>query len=70
MVSRFLYDIFVDPRFVSHPCPLLIAVNKSDLPGCADNQTVVGQIESELWVFSPRLTLETSSRRVAAASRP
>ena len=63
-VAEFLYDIFVNPRFVSHPCPLLIAVNKSDLPGCADNQTVVGQIESELdLIKESRGSVETVGER-------
>ena len=48
---RFLYDIFVNPAFVSHPCPLLLAVNKSDLSGCEDNQSVFDRIESELYRF-------------------
>ena len=46
--SRFLYDIFVHPAFVSHPCPLLIAVNKSDNPKCVDNQVLFKEIEDEL----------------------
>lgn len=46
---RFLYDIFVNPSFVSHPCPLLLAVNKSDLNGCEDNQAVFDRIENELY---------------------
>ena len=45
---RNLYDLFVNPTFVAHPCPLLLAVNKSDLCGCADNQTVYDAIENQL----------------------
>ena len=48
---RFLYDIFVNPSFVSHPCPLLLAVNKSDLSGCEDNQSVFDRIENELYRY-------------------
>lgn len=48
LTLRFLYDIFVHPAFVAHPCPLLLAVNKSDLPKCEDNQAVFSQIEQEL----------------------
>ena len=46
--NRFLYDIFVHPAFVAHPCPLLIAVNKSDNAKCADNQVLFKEIEDEL----------------------
>ena len=45
---RFLYDIFVHPAFVAHPCPLLLAVNKTDLPKCDDNKFVFEKIEEEL----------------------
>ena len=47
-ISRNLYDLFVNPTFVAHPCPLLLAVNKSDLCGCADNQTVYDAVENQL----------------------
>ena len=47
---RNLYDLFVNPAFVAHPCPLLLAVNKSDLPPCADNQVVFEKLENELFV--------------------
>ncbi|CBK20352.2 uncharacterized protein [Blastocystis hominis] len=50
-VAEFLYDIFVNPSFVSHPCPLLLAVNKSDLSGCEDNQSVFDRIENELYRY-------------------
>ena len=49
MSHRELYDLFVNPSFVTHPCPLLLAINKSDLFGCADNQTVYEDIEKELY---------------------
>ena len=29
-IAENLYDLFVNPTFVAHPCPLLLAVNKSD----------------------------------------
>ena len=48
LTNRNLYDLFVNPTFVAHPCPLLLAVNKSDLCGCADNQTVYDAVESQL----------------------
>ena len=44
-----MYDIFVHPGFVAHPCPLLIAVNKTDLPKCTDNQLLFKEIENELF---------------------
>lgn len=51
MKQRYLYDIFVNSSFVLHPCPMLIAVNKSDLPGCKENDVVFSEIEDEL--FAP-----------------
>ena len=53
---RNLYDLFVNPTFVAHPCPLLLAVNKSDLPSCADNQVVFEKLENELLVSTTLLT--------------
>ncbi|KNB41257.1 hypothetical protein JH06_5673 [Blastocystis sp. subtype 4] len=50
-IAEELYDLFVNPSFVTHPCPLLLAINKSDLFGCADNQTVYEDIEKELTVL-------------------
>ena len=50
MKQRYLYDIFVNSSFVLHPCPMLIAVNKSDLPGCKENDAVFSEIEDELFV--------------------
>ena len=50
MKQRYLYDIFVNSSFVLHPCPMLIAVNKSDLPGCKENDVVFSKIEDELFV--------------------
>ncbi len=50
MKQRYLYDIFVNSSFVLHPCPMLIAVNKSDLPGCKENDVVFSEIEDELFV--------------------
>ena len=52
LFSRNLYDLFVSPAFVAHPCPLLLAVNKSDLPACADNQVVFEKLENELLLFA------------------
>ena len=52
LTDRNLYDLFVSPAFVAHPCPLLLAVNKSDLPSCADNQVVFEKLENELLVFA------------------
>ena len=49
MSHRELYDLFVNPSFVTHPCPLLLAINKSDLPNCEDNQSVFEKIENELY---------------------
>lgn len=51
-IPRNLYDLFVNPTFVAHPCPLLLAVNKSDLPACADNQVVFEKLENELLLFA------------------
>ena len=59
MILRELYDLFVNPSFVSHPCPLLLAVNKSDLFGCADNQTVYEDIEKELFEMNVSLRHRT-----------
>lgn len=42
----------MSPAFVAHPCPLLLAVNKSDLPACADNQVVFEKLENELLLFA------------------
>ncbi|KNB41279.1 hypothetical protein JH06_5669 [Blastocystis sp. subtype 4] len=47
-IAEELYDLFVNPAFVTHPCPLLLAINKSDLPNCEDNQSVFEKIENEL----------------------
>ena len=47
-MNRSLYDLFVNPAFVAHPCPLLLAINKTDLAGCEDNQVVFKKIEKEL----------------------
>ena len=48
ITCRYLYDIFVDSAYLLHPCPVLIAVNKSDLPGCKENSVVFEEIEREL----------------------
>ena len=51
MMGRSLYDLFVNPAFIAHPCPLLLAVNKTDLVKCEDNQVVFKAIEKELYIF-------------------
>ena len=32
--------------YVDNPCPIMIAVNKSDLPECADHKKVLQDIEN------------------------
>ena len=59
MIPRELYALFVNPAFIAHPCPLLLAVNKSDLFGCADNQTVYEDIEKELYDISNHMMHRT-----------
>lgn len=48
IICRYLYDIFVNSSYLLHPCPILIAVNKDDLPGCKENSVVFDEIEREL----------------------
>lgn len=48
LISRYIYDIFVNSSYLLHPCPILIAVNKSDLAGCKENSIVFDEIEREL----------------------
>lgn len=52
-MDRSLYDLFVNPAFVAHPCPILLAVNKADLSKCDDNQVVFNAIEKELYFIRP-----------------
>ncbi len=56
VMERYIYDIFVNSAYLLHPCPILIAVNKSDLAECRENAAVFDAIERELWMCFSRLS--------------
>ncbi|KAK8829122.1 signal recognition particle receptor subunit beta [Blastocystis sp. ATCC 50177/Nand II] len=44
--GEYLYYILTNELYVDNPCPIMIAVNKSDLPECADHKKVLQDIEN------------------------
>ena len=48
--DRYLFSVLTNEQFVENPCPILIAVNKSDLPNCAENAKVFQDIENAVCV--------------------
>ena len=50
VMDRYLFSVLTNEQFVENPCPILIAVNKSDLPNCAENAKVFKDIENAVYV--------------------
>lgn len=44
--GEYLFSVLTNEQFVENPCPILIAVNKSDIPNCAENAKVFKDIEN------------------------
>ena len=55
ITCRYLYYILTNELYVDNPCPIMIAVNKSDLPECADHEKVYKDIEHALWGLRHKL---------------
>ena len=50
VTNRYLFSVLTNEQFVENPCPILIAVNKSDIPNCAENAKVFKDIENAVYV--------------------
>ena len=48
ITHRYLYYILTNELYVDNPCPIMIAVNKSDLPECADHKKVLQEASALL----------------------